>query len=117
MKCCFKKFKGETIRYHSFTIKKSVIDFITIPESAEIRDIESDELNTYINFQNFDENTMNFIKSVVEYYVINFEPKEKFGCCSKYKECSDAGECLHDDKFYAKACWYRKNLESGNIFY
>ena len=117
MNYCFKKFKGETIRYHSFAVKKSVIDFITIPENAEIRDVESNELNTYINFQTFDENTMNFIKSVVEYYVIHFEPKDKFGCCSKYKECSVTGECVHDNKFYSKACWYRKNLESGNIFY
>lgn len=113
----FKKFKGETIRYHSFAVKKSIVEFIMIPENAEIRDIDSDELNTYINFQTFDENVMNFIKSVVEYYVIHFEPKDKFGCCSKYRECSAAGECLHNNKFYSKACWYRKNLESGNIFY
>ncbi|MCM1224618.1 MAG: hypothetical protein NC548_60245, partial [Lachnospiraceae bacterium] len=87
----FKKFKGETIRYHSFAVKKSIVDFIMIPENAEIRDIDSDELNTYINFQTFDENVMNFIKSVVEYYVIRFEPKDKFGCCNKYRECSAAG--------------------------
>lgn len=37
---CLKKFKGETIRYHSFAIKKSIIDFIIIPENTEIRDIE-----------------------------------------------------------------------------
>lgn len=41
-----------------------------------------------------------------------------FGCCSKYKECSDAGKCLHDDIFYASAaCQYKHHLDSGEIFY
>lgn len=47
----------------------------------------------------------------------NFVPSDKFGCCHLYRECSAAGKCLHYDLFYARACWYRKNLESGKIFY
>ncbi|MBQ8961651.1 MAG: ribonuclease H-like domain-containing protein [Ruminococcus sp.] len=39
-----------------------------------------------------------------------------FGCCSKYKECSDAKKCLRTDD-RANACLYRKNLENGKIFY
>lgn len=42
---------------------------------------------------------------------------ESFGCCSKYKECSAAEKCLHEDQVYALACMYRKNLESGKNFY
>jgi hypothetical protein len=40
-----------------------------------------------------------------------------FGCCSQYKECSDAKKCIHPDKERSKYCQYRKNLESGKIFY
>ena len=41
----------------------------------------------------------------------------KFGCCSRYRECSAAGKCLHDDTLYSSACEYRRNLEKGLIFY
>lgn len=40
-----------------------------------------------------------------------------FGCCSRHRECSDAGKCLISDVSYADDCVYRKNLESGRIFY
>lgn len=113
----FRRFVGESIKYHSFVVKKSIVDAIIIPQNAEIRNIESDEINVYVNFQTFDENTIIFIKSVVKYYVETFEPSDKFGCCSKYKECSEAKKCLHNDKFYSRACWYKKNLEAGKIFY
>lgn len=39
-----------------------------------------------------------------------------FGCCSQYKECSDAKKCLRTDD-RAEACLYRRNLEAGKIFY
>lgn len=42
---------------------------------------------------------------------------DRFDCCGKYKECSDAGKCLHDDMLYSTACTYRKKLESGIVFY
>lgn len=40
-----------------------------------------------------------------------------FGCCSRYNECSNARKCIHPDQMYATACDYRKNLESGKVFY
>lgn len=43
--------------------------------------------------------------------------QEMLGCCSRYRECSDAGKCLIPDVSYAADCAYRKNLESGRIFY
>lgn len=60
---------------------------------------------------------------------------DAFGCCSRYRECSNAGECLIKDEEHCKKfpllpkeswpdmielsahCAYRKNLESGRIFY
>ncbi len=41
----------------------------------------------------------------------------KFGCCSKYKQCSDEGSCVHEDLLYSSACEYRRNLETGKNFY
>lgn len=40
-----------------------------------------------------------------------------FGCCSRYVACSDAKQCVHPDKNISKACGYKKNLDSGKIFY
>lgn len=39
------------------------------------------------------------------------------GCCGKYRECSQIGECLHKDEEYYLNCAYRRNLEKGKIFY
>lgn len=46
-----------------------------------------------------------------------FEPSTKIGCCGKFNECSDNKKCVHENTFYARACYYRKNLEAGRIFY
>lgn len=40
-----------------------------------------------------------------------------FGCCSRYRECSNAKRCVIDDADYRKNCLYRANLEKGNVFY
>jgi hypothetical protein len=42
---------------------------------------------------------------------------ERFGCCSKYVECSDALGCLHREDPEYSGCQYRVNLEAGRIFY
>lgn len=42
---------------------------------------------------------------------------ERFGCCSRYEQCSDAKKCIHPDFILSRACAYRKNLEAGKIFY
>lgn len=42
---------------------------------------------------------------------------ETFACCNDFRRCSAARQCLHpEDRFY-NGCYYRKNLESGKIFY
>lgn len=40
-----------------------------------------------------------------------------FGCCDLYLECSNEKKCIHPDLIYAIACFYRKNLSAGKIFY
>lgn len=42
---------------------------------------------------------------------------DAFGCCARYRQCSDAGYCVHDDKERAVHCTYRSSLEKGRIFY
>lgn len=44
-------------------------------------------------------------------------PVDSFGCCSSFTECSDALACLHPKDYLYLGCMYRKNLESGRIFY
>lgn len=50
-------------------------------------------------------------------YILTNYNSHVFGCCSKYLECSDAKRCLHADELRYASCTYRKNLESGKIFY
>ncbi len=36
--------------------------------------------------------------------------REEFGCCSRYRACSEKGECLIPELDYSKNCSYRKTL-------
>lgn len=58
-----------------------------------------------------------FLEHVLQTYVENYIPQERFGCCHRYVECSDARECTAPDKYHARGCYYRENLEKGKIFY
>ena len=40
-----------------------------------------------------------------------------FGCCNDFLKCSDARRCMHQGETFYYGCMYRKNLESGLIFY
>lgn len=42
---------------------------------------------------------------------------DAFGCCSRFRSCSDAKRCLISHLDYSAHCSYRKNLENGAIFY
>lgn len=44
-------------------------------------------------------------------------PVESFGCCSRYNACSDEKKCINPDIKDAQGCMYKRNLESGRIFY
>lgn len=47
----------------------------------------------------------------------NANDSDAFGCCSRYRACSEQGKCLISDLDYSVHCAYRANLESGRIFY
>lgn len=42
---------------------------------------------------------------------------ERFGCCARYVQCSDALKCVNPDFIMSLACAYKRNLEAGRIFY
>lgn len=46
----------------------------------------------------------------------NTNRDDLFGCCYRYRECSDAGKCISETEG-SENCIYRKNLEKGIIFY
>ena len=59
-----------------------------------------------------------YIEKVMIYSYANYSSsQDSFACCSRYEACSDALHCVHDNQLYAKKCTYRRNLESGRIFY
>ena len=63
-------------------------------------------------------NLYSYIESIILYRLAHYRTAEStFSCCSKFNQCSDAKRCLHENKLYSTACTYRKNLESGRIFY
>lgn len=103
-------------------------DCIKKPEDAveriytsSIKDKETGEKFTRKLFcHKFDVNSTTlvpYLTEIIDFTVTNYQPSDKFGCCSKYVACSDALKCLHSNNFYARCCWYRKNLEAGRIFY
>ncbi len=104
-----------TNQYVSFSAKfKMLFDNISVPYSQ----IKSAPDFVRIKLSDFDEFIKNQLASDIlqKIYMdaFSFDP---FGCCSRYLECSYLKKCVHPDIVYATACQYRKNLESGKIFY
>lgn len=104
-------------KYISVTTKSSKASGLTPPDSVEVNPDLSNSANIRINFAKSSSEIVAYLHDLIVLYVNQFEPSDKFGCCHRFKECSDAKKCLHPDQFYSKACWYRKNLENGKIFY
>jgi hypothetical protein len=48
---------------------------------------------------------------------IKIDKREEFGCCSRYRECSLAGQCVNEDISRQKNCIYNRHLKNGKIFY
>ena len=59
-----------------------------------------------------------YFERLMRYRLNNYKSKEPtYGCCHLYNECSDAKKCISADKIYATVCAYKKNLDSGKIFF
>ena len=50
-------------------------------------------------------------------YSLRKSPGERFDCCSRYAECSDARACVHPDIGFTKNCIYHYSLDAGRVFY
>lgn len=75
--------------------------------------------NVRIPLETFDA----FGQRIVDFLRILYEDRrenvvaDNFGCCNDFVRCSDVGSCLHADNADYLGCSYRRNLESGRIFY
>lgn len=106
--------KGE---WFFISVSDIIVNILNIPECAGVKKVPSNGYQTEIIFDVLDDRAEQLFREIILYYVEHFEPADRFGCCSKYRECSEARKCVHANQFYAKACWYRMNLEDGKIFY
>ncbi len=104
-------------KYLSVLIKTAKTPSLAVPESAELVPDTSNKDCSRLNFRNADDTIMNYLQNLIMIYVSQYDPSDKFGCCHRYKECSAERRCIHPDQFYSKACWYRKNLENGKVFF
>ena len=103
-----------------FRVKDVVIKHLSIPEHIPLvkGTSKQDQKHTYIILSPDDSFTLDCIKSSILITLSHYmSEKKSFGCCSKFNQCSDAKECVHENKLYSTACAYRRNLENGRIFY
>ena len=90
---------------------------LDLDDSVEVKDLQSDVAFLHIYYPLDSESVFHHIVKILAYCIHHYSPANSFGCCGKYRTCSDSGVCVHENNLYAKGCLYRKNLEAGNIFY
>lgn len=99
-------------------IRNKQFSEIPLPPTATVKQITSDKNFIHVIFSKNDNNIFSYIYENIIYCLKHYESKAKpFGCCSKFKQCSDAKKCIHENKLYSMACSYRRNLDAGRIFY
>ena len=107
--------KGKKEPKYAVEVTSKKVQSVQIPNGT---DHEFDKLKklTVIfpmnHFQLFD-----YLEKLFDCSLELFEPSNKIGCCGRFNDCSDLKKCVHENTFYARACYYRKNLDSGRIFY
>lgn len=99
-------------------IRQLQYDAIPLPGTAHIKNVPSDTSFNHVFFAQNDDNIYDYIRENIVYCLKKYRSNARsFGCCDQFIECSDAKKCVHENKLYATACIYRRNLESGRIFY
>lgn len=75
-------------------------------------------IGSRIMFTEINDIYFDFIEKAVIFMLKNYSStNSKIGCCSRFKECSNQGKCIHPNKLYATVCEYKKHLENGNAFF
>lgn len=103
---------------HYFGVSRAYLQ--EVPADLQRRIIPSKSSDGFINFDFAPTPEgvaayAGFLAGVVEELTYSF-PSE-FDCCSRFKECSDAMQCIHSNPSAATSCSYRKVLRSGRIYY
>ena len=107
---------GKKGSYISFSSKYSnLFDSAKIPYTISKSD--SKFIRIDLDVFNSLNNRKELLSPILNQIFIDLFSFPAFGCCSNYIKCSDERHCIHPDPAYATACQYRKNLESGHIFY
>ena len=92
-----------------------------LPEDAELlaqTKSDKDSGTVKVRIKKTSPNLTEYIRQHTIYCINGYVSKAaRFGCCSSFEKCSDAGKCVHENKLYSKACIYRDNLDQGRIFY
>lgn len=106
----FAKIKlGKQVQYVGFSENcKKIFDECNIPFST----IKSS--NTLrIDVDEFFKTDSAVLKKLFNEVFINSFNIPAFGCCGKYKECEETGNCTHADIIYSNACQYRRITTRG----
>ena len=101
---------------YSIVVSKKYEQLIIKYHGNDIKEIKSPQDCIKATFSKQDD-VVNLLHDIIPQFVEDYPPTERFGCCHRYVECSDAGKCTAPDLFHAKGCFYKDNLESGKIFY
>lgn len=102
-----------------------IVSKIAVSELNEFGISFLDEKDSFFRYTIEDKNCfeiclnafLSIIMLDIDSYILANYTAEAFGCCSRYVQCSDLKNCIHPDVLHSKGCVYRKNLESGRIFY
>lgn len=102
------------------SVNRKIYNSISLPGSCsnvKMQNPKETDSAMLVYFNLDDNNIFKYLFDIISYCLANYDPVNTFGCCGKYAECSARGKCIHSNILYAKGCYYRKNLESGKIFY
>lgn len=100
---------------HNYLLEEGVEKYATIVVN---KGKNNEFVSSRIMFSEINDIYFDFIEKAVVFALKNYlSTNSKFGCCSRFNECSNQGKCVHPNKLYATVCEYKKNLENGNAFF
>ncbi len=115
---CFFEIEHTTKTYNGYikiTISPDLLNEIGRPNTS-VGEIGSSLSSFRIQPTAVDE-IVGFIASACRLRIHNYKSNASFGCCGRFKECSEVKKCIHSNLLYATGCSYRKNIEKGKVFY
>ncbi len=71
-------------------IKDTQFDMVDMPESAEVKVLQSAPGFHFVDFALDDDSIYEYIEKNIIYCLANYKSSNSFGCCSHFIECSDA---------------------------